>query len=539
MPVNQIPLSPLPLLARAARIFPERTATIYGEQRQTFRRFHERVRRLGNGLRALGIGPEDRVAALVPNTPTLLEAHFGIPMAGGVIVAINTRLGGGEVAYILEHSGSSVLLVDRGLLGTLRPAFAQMRGLRHVLVIDDPAAGPDDGWRPPGSADYETWLAGASAEEPPEAVRDELQTIAINYTSGTTGKPKGVMYSHRGACLNALSDGLQHGLSAQSVYLWTLPMFHCNGWCFTWAVPAMAATSVCLRQVEPNRVRDLIVRERVTHFCGAPVVLQMLAQLAESQPFRFDSPVRAATGGAPPSPTLLAGMSKLNVEVTHLYGLTETYGPCTICEVQDDWLKLPLDRYAERVSRQGVPHYLAGEIAVLDSAGAPVPADAAAMGEICIRGNTVMKGYHGDAAATEKAFAGGWFHTGDLGVLHPDGYIELRDRSKDIIISGGENISTIEVENTLAAHPDILEAAVVSRPDPKWGEVPVAFVALKPGRALTAEAIIAFCRERLAHFKCPQTVHFESLPRTSTGKVQKFALRERMWQGQAKRIQGA
>jgi fatty-acyl-CoA synthase len=513
---------------------------VYGEQRHGYRTFFERVCRQANGLRKLGIGREDRVAILAPNVPVMLESHFGIPFAGGVIVAINTRLNGREVAYILKHSGSQVLIVDRGLLGALKPIAAELPPLKQVLIIEDPLAGPDDGWRPPGCQDYEQWLAGQAVEEPPFPVENEEQTIAIDYTSGTTGSPKGVMYSHRGACVNALSDLLQHGISAHSVYLWTLPMFHCNGWCFTWALPGIGATSVCLRQVDPPLVRELIVREGVTHFSGAPVVLQMLAQLAEQQPFRFETVVKANTGGAPPSPTLLATMKRLNIEVTHLYGLTETYGPATICEVQDEWERLPLDAFAQQMARQGVPHPLAGELAVLDvNTLHPVPADAATMGEICLRGNTVMKGYFADPEATEKAFKGGWFHTGDLGVLHPDGYIELRDRAKDIIISGGENISTIEVENTLAAHPDILEAAVVSRPDAKWGEVPVAFVNVKPGRSLTEEAVIAFCRERLAHFKCPKAVVFEPLPRTSTGKVQKFALRERLWQGHAKRIQGA
>jgi fatty-acyl-CoA synthase len=540
MAVNQAPLSPLSQLQRTVRVFPGRTATVYGEQRRSYREFFERVCRQANGLRALGVRREERVAILAPNLPVLLESHFGIPFAGGVIVAINTRLNGREVAYILKHSGSTILLADRGLLGAIRPVADDLRGLRKVFVIEDPAAGPDDGWRPAGSEDYEAWLGRQSAAEPPFPVEDELQTIAIDYTSGTTGSPKGVMYTHRGASINAIADLLQNGVNAQSVYLWTLPMFHCNGWCFTWALPGAGATSVCLRQVDPALARDLIVREGVTHFSGAPVVLQMLAQLAETQPFRFETQVKANTGGAPPSPTLLATMKRLNVEVTHLYGLTETYGPCTICEVQDEWLTLPLDAYAQKLSRQGVPHALAGELTVLDPATMePVRADGTAMGEICIRGNTVMKGYFADPAATEKAFAGGWFHTGDLGVLHADGYIELRDRAKDIIISGGENISTIEVENALAAHPDILEVAIVSRPDPKWGEVPVAFVNVKPGRTLTAEAVLAFCRERLAHFKCPKAVLFEALPRTSTGKVQKFALRERLWQGHDKRIQGA
>jgi len=539
MSVNHAPLTPLALLQRTAAVYPGRTAVVYGTRQFTFAAYRERVYRLAQALRTLGIRREERVAVLAPNVPMVLEAHYGIPWAGGVIVAINTRLNAKEVGYILEHSGSRALIADAALLAGLEPIARQLDGLERILVAEDPEAGPGPFWRPPGAQDYEAALAAAAAAEPPFPVADEQQSIAIDYTSGTTGAPKGVVYTHRGALLNAVNDGLQNGLDARSVYLWTLPMFHCNGWCFSWAAPGLGATSVCLRQVEARRVRDLIVQHGVSHFCGAPIVLQMLAQLAEAEPFRFETPVRSATGGAPPSPTLLAAMQRLNVQVTHLYGLTETYGPCTVCEVQEDWAGLPVDALADRMARQGVPHLLAGELNVLDAQGRPVPRDGKTMGEVCLRGNTVMKGYFRDPGATDKAFQGGWFHTGDLGVVQADGYIALRDRSKDIIISGGENISTIEVENVLAAHPDIAEAAVVSRPDDKWGEVPVAFVALKPGRTLTAAAVIAFCREQLAHYKCPQDVIFEALPRTSTGKVQKFALRERLWAGHASRIQGA
>ena len=548
MAVNQAPLTPLTLLKRTASVYPARVGVVYGERRTTFAQLQERVFRLANALLARGLRREDRVAVLAPNVPLVLEAHYGIPWAGGVIVAINTRLNAREVAHILAHSGSRVLLADSVLLAGLESSGGELGRLAQVWVADDtelsalsepPGQPARPAWRPAGALDYEAVLAGASAAEPAFALEDELQTIAIDYTSGTTGSPKGVMYSHRGALLNAVNDGLQTGLNVRSVYLWTLPMFHCNGWCFSWAAPGLGARSVCLRQVEPRRVRELIEREGVTHFSGAPVILQMLAQLAESEPFRFERPVQAATGGAPPSPTLLAAMQKLNIQATRLYGLTETYGPCTICEVQEDWLGLPLQAYAAKLARQGVPHALVGELDVLDADLRPVPADGKTMGEVCLRGNTVMKGYFRDPAATEKAFHGGWFHTGDLGVRHADGYVELRDRAKDIIISGGENISTIEVENVLASHPDILEAAVVSRPDDKWGEVPVAIVALKPGRSLTAQALIAFCREQLAHFKCPREVLFETLPRTSTGKVQKFALRERLWAGRTARIQGA
>ena len=535
MLVNKVPLSPLSLLSRTATVFPDREAVVYGGQRWSFRAFQGRALRLAQGLKALGIVREEKVAVLAPNVPMVLEAHFGIPLAGGVIVAINTRLAPREVAYILEHSGSQALLIDSACLDPLRPIWSELPPLRRVIVYRDPAA-QDSGWRPAQSVDYEDFLAEARTEKLDAEPADEDQLIAIDYTSGTTGKPKGVMYSHRSVALNALANAMESGLDRHSRYLWTLPMFHCNGWTFSWGVAGVGATSICLRQVEGRAMRETILAERVTHLCGAPIVLQFLADLPDSAELRFERPVRAMTGGAPPSPTLIATMRRMNVDATHLYGLTETCGPFTICEVQDDWPKLPLEQFAAKVARQGVPHLLAGEVAVLDPELRPLPADGASMGEICLRGNQIMRGYYKDEAATREAFRGGWFHTGDLGVLHADGYIELRDRAKDIIISGGENISTIEVENVLASHPDIQEAAVVSKPDPRWGEVPVAFVLPRPGRTLTEEDVIGFCRKRLAHFKCPKAVFFEALPRTSTGKVQKFALRERMWAGQQRRI---
>ncbi len=538
MAVNRVAMTPLTLLQRTARVFPERIATVYEGRRVPYRQFYERACRMAQGLKGLGLPHQGRVAVLAPNVPVMLEAHFGVPLAGGVLVAINTRLAAHEVAYIINHSGAELLVAERGMLGMVKAMLDDLPGVRKIIVAEDDLAGPDDGWRPPEALDYEEFLAAASADEPEIPVTDEDELISLNYTSGTTGKPKGVMFTHRGAYLNAVSNCLQNGLTGRSVYLWTLPMFHCNGWCFTWAVPAAGATSVCMRAVEPHRMRELIEAEGVTNFCGAPIVLNMLATLPGAEEFKFKNRVRASTGGAPPSPTLLAAMDRMNVEAIHLYGLTETYGPITICEVQEDWLKLPLEEYAAQVARQGVAHPLAGEVTVLDAENRPVPADAGTMGEVCVRGNIVMKGYYKDEAATEEAFRGGWLHTGDLGVLHPDGYIELKDRAKDIIISGGENISTIEVENTLDAHPDIAEAAVVSRPDKQWGEVPVAFVLPREGSKLTESEVIEFCRENLAHYKCPKEVIFEALPRTSTGKVQKFALRERMWEGQASRVKG-
>ena len=540
MSVNHVPMSPLSLLERTAAVFPTRIAWVYGENRMDYRGFQNRIHRMANGLMDSGLGTGGKVAVLAPNVPMLLEAHFGVPLAGGVLVAINIRLSPMEVAYILDHSGAEVLLVHRDWLPQVREALEKVTGsgVRKIIVDEDPAGHSSDSWRPDDAVGYEEWLEGASDTQPPNPVQDELQPISINYTSGTTGQPKGVVYTHRGAYLNAVSDCMQNGLTRHSVYLWTLPMFHCNGWCFTWAVPAVGGTSICLYQVDPEILRGTIQRESVTHFCGAPVVLNMLATLPDADTFRFETRVRASTGGAPPSPTLLETMDKMNVDAIHLYGLTETYGPNTLCEVQDEWLTLPLADYARKVSRQGVVHPLGGEVVVMDEQMNPVPADGETMGELCMRGNTVMAGYYNDEAATANAFRGGWFHSGDLGVLHPDGYIEIKDRAKDIIISGGENISTIEVENTLAAHPDIAEAAVVSRPDEKWGEVPVAFVSPKPGRELTAEDVIAFCRERLAHFKAPKEVVFQPLPRTSTGKVQKFSLREQMWEGETNRIKG-
>ncbi|MBI4083861.1 MAG: AMP-binding protein [Candidatus Lambdaproteobacteria bacterium] len=538
MVANEVPLTPLSFLQRTARVYPGRTAVVYGERRWSVREFHGRVCRLANALRGLGVGRETKVALLSPNIPLGLEAHFGIPWAGGTVVAMNVRLNPREIAYIVNHSQSEVLVADGALAAALEPVWGELGGLRHVVVAEDDLAGPRQGWRPPRALAYEELLAGADAGEPPPAVADERQVIAINYTSGTTGDPKGVMYTHRGAYLNVASLVMENGLGPRSVYLWVVPMFHCNGWCYTWAVPGIGAANVCLRAIDAARIRELVLREQVDLFCGAPVVLQMLASLPDAARFRFERTVRACTGGAPPSPTLLAAMRRMNVDVTHLYGLTETYGPSTICEVQEDWLRLPLEGYAEKLARQGVAHYTAGEVTVLDRDDRRVPADAKTLGEVAMRGNTVMAGYFRDPEATGQAFRGGWFHSGDLGVLHADGYIELRDRAKDIIISGGENVSTIEVENALLAHPQVEEAAVVSRPDERWGEVPVAFVWPRAGEAPSEAELIAHCRERLAHFKCPKAVLFERLPRTSTGKVQKFALRERLWQGQVTRIKG-
>ena len=514
-------LTPVSFLRRSAAVFPERVAVVHGERRTTYRELEERVDRLAAALGAAGLERGDRVAVLSPNAPALLEAHYGVPAAGGVLVAINVRLSAPEIAYILEHSGARMVLVDHEL--------AHLVDGRDVIRIDDTGE-PDD--------PYEQFLASgdrAGHARPLHGLENEEDTISINYTSGTTGRPKGVMYSHRGAYLNALGQAIESGLSFDSVYLWTLPMFHCNGWCYTWAVTAVAGRHVCLRRIDPPRIWELLEAEGVTHFCCAPTVAIALAHDPAAR--RLARPVTVPTGGAPPSPTLLERMAELNFRPIHLYGLTETYGPSTICEWHPEWDAVPVEQRARLHARQGVGHVTTGgAVRVAGERLDDVPRDAAVMGEVVMRGNTVMKGYFEDPEATERAFEGGWFHSGDLAVRHPDGYIELRDRAKDIIISGGENISTIEVEQAVAKHPAVLECAVVAMPDEKWGERPKAFVTLKPGAEATGQEIIDFCRDHIAHFKCPAAVEFGDLPKTSTGKVQKFVLRDHEWEGRGKRV---
>ncbi|MBI4082739.1 MAG: long-chain-fatty-acid--CoA ligase [Candidatus Lambdaproteobacteria bacterium] len=542
---NHTPLTPASFLRRSARVFPAKTAIVDGARRISYRQFHERACRQANGLLALGIGTEDRVALLAPNTAMHLEANFGVPMAGGTLVAINTRLSPREIAYILNHSGARVLLADAALLAHLEPVAAELTGVERVIVEHGAANGPGNGhgaasgWEPAGALDYEAFLAGAAGADPMILPADESQTISINYTSGTTGNPKGVMYTHRSVYLNGVCNLLEMGMTAESVYLWTLPMFHCNGWCYTWGVTALGGTHVCLRDVKARAIVEAIVAQGVTHFCGAPIVLRMVVEGAQELGLaRFPRRVKVSTAAAPPSPTVIEAMLGLGVDVLHVYGLTETYGPTTVCEIQPDWLRRPPAELARLMARQGVPYALCEDLTVLDDAGRPVAADGKTLGEVCMRGNIVMKGYFRNPEATEQAMRGGWFHSGDLGVLHPDGYIELKDRAKDIIISGGENISTIEVENVLYTHPAVQDTAVVSRPDAKWGEVPVAFVTLRQGAAVAEQELIAYCRQHLAHFKAPKAILFEELPRTSTGKVQKFVLRDRLWAGRAARIQG-
>ncbi len=513
-------LTPVSFLQRSASVFPDKTAIVHGEQRITYRQFEERVNRLASALRAAGMQKHDRVAFLCPNIPALLEGTFGVPAAGGILVAINTRLSTAEISYILQHSGAKFLFVD----AELEHLVEEAKGLRVVRVLDTGAA--DD--------PYEAFLAAGSPEPVASWLEDEEETISINYTSGTTGRPKGVMYTYRGAYLNALGEVIETGMTFQSVYLWTLPMFHCNGWCFPWAVTAVAGTHICLRKIDPAQVWDIFDSEGVTHYNGAPTV--QISLVNSPRAHRVDRQITVTVAGAPPSPTLIGQLKALNFRPIHVYGLTETYGPHTVCEWHPEWEQLSLEDQARKLARQGQNYVISDGLRVVDGSMRDVPRDGETMGEVIMRGNNAAKGYFEDEAATARAFEGGWFHSGDVAVWHPDGYIELRDRKKDIIISGGENISTIEVEQAVARHPAVLECAVVAIPDEKWGERPKAFVTLKPGKTATEAEIIAFCREHIAHFKCPAAVEFGDLPKTSTGKIQKYVLREKEWAGREKRI---
>ncbi len=515
-------LTPLSFLRRSAYIFPDKLAVVYGEQRYDYRAFAERVDRLASRLQAAGLQRGDRVAFLCPNTPPLLEAHFAVPAAGGVLVALNTRLDAREVAHILHDCGARFLFVD----AELAPLIAEWDATDcQVVRIDDTGQSGDP---------YEDYLSQGSPGAVAAWLEDEEETIAIDYTSGTTGGPKGVLYTYRGTYLNALADVVGMGLNAESVYLWTLPMFHCNGWCFPWAVAAVAGTQVCLRKIDFGAIWGLFVGEGITHYCGAPTV--QIGLVNDPAAHALDRPIGVYVAGAPPSPTLLAQLTALNLRVSHVYGLTETYGPITINEWHSAWADLSADEQGGRQARQGQGNATSDLVRVVDRTLADVPRDGQTLGEVVMRGNIVMKGYFNKPEATADAFAGGWFHSGDLAVWHPDGYIELRDRKKDIIISGGENISTIEVEQAVARHPAVLECAVIAIPDEWWGERPKAFVTLKPGRAATEREIIDHCRATIAHFKCPAAVAFGDLPKTSTGKIQKFVLREREWGDRTRRI---
>jgi fatty-acyl-CoA synthase len=521
---NFVPLSPLTFLARAAAVHPDKLAIVHGERRYTYGEFFARARRLASALAQRGVGPGDTVSVMAPNVPALLEAHYGVAMAGAVLNALNYRLDARTIAFILGHAETKVLITDREFSSTIGPALAEATRRPLVIDIDDPLC---EGGELLGEMDYEAFLASGDPDAPWSGPADEWQAIALNYTSGTTGNPKGVVYHHRGAFLNALGNVMAFGLSPETVYLWTVPMFHCNGWTYPWAVTAVAGTHICLRRVDPALIFPAIERHQVTHLCAAPVVLNMLVHAPDGVKRRFDRIIEVATGGAAPPSTVIANMERMGFRVTHLYGLTESYGPATLCTWQEEWRDLPLADRAARMARQGVRMPTLAGLRVADPATlADLPADGQSVGELMLRSNTVMKGYLKNPAATAEAFAGGWFHTGDLGVMHPDGYVEVKDRSKDIIISGGENISSLEVEEALYKHPAVMEAAVVARPDERWGETPCAFVTLKPGAAASAEDIIAFCRDSLAHYKAPKRVVFGQLPKTSTGKIQKFMLRD-------------
>ena len=522
---NYVPLSPIGFLLRSAAVYPNRLAVLHGERRYSWREALERCRRLAAALAVRGVGRGDTVALMAPNIPEAFEVHFGVPMAGAVLNALNIRLDPETIAFILRHGEAKVLITDTEFAPVVKEARARLEQKPVIIDIAD-AMGP--GGERLGEIDYEAFLRTGDPAFPELTPEDEWDAIALNYTSGTTGNPKGVVYHHRGAYLNALGNVLVWGMREHPVYLWTLPMFHCNGWCFPWTITAMAGTHVCLRRVETAAIYEAIAREGVTHLCGAPVVMNMLLNAGPGLKRSLDRRIEMMTAGAPPPAAVIEGMEALGFHITHVYGLTEVYGPAVVCAWHDEWDDLPAAERARLKARQGVTYPVLEELTVADPVTlAPVPADGATMGEVVMRGNIVMKGYLKNPRATEEAFAGGWFHSGDLGVLHPDGYIELKDRSKDIIISGGENISTIEVEDVLYRHPAVLEAAVVARPDPMWGETPCAFVALKPEAAATADDIIAFCRDHLARFKVPRTVLFGPLPKTSTGKIQKFVLRER------------
>ncbi|WP_067468890.1 long-chain-fatty-acid--CoA ligase [Actinomadura macra] len=525
------PLTPLAFLGRSAAVFPGKTAYVYGGRRVGYAAFAAQVTRAAHALRALGIRPGDRVACLAPNVPELLVAHFAVPLAGAVLVAINTRLASEEVGYIIDHSEARALIADAGL----HPVVAPLVGaLPEVVTV--PAAGVE---RDPavGGLSYDEFLRRGSDDPLPWEVDDEDAAISINYTSGTTGRPKGVIYTHRGAYLNGLGEVLHSRHTPDSVYLWTLPMFHCNGWCTPWGLVAIGGTQVCLRAVAAPEIWRLIDSEGVTHLNGAPTVLVAIANAPEAHP--LDRPLVVTTAGAPPSPTIIAQMEGLGARIVHVYGLTETYGPYSVCEPQPGWSALAAPERARLLARQGVGMIQTDGLRVVDDDMDDVPADGETLGEIVMRGNNVMKGYHRADEATANAFRGGWFHSGDLGVRHPDGYVELRDRSKDIIISGGENISTVEVERAIDSHPAVLEVAVVAVPDDRWGERPKAFVVLRDGHAAAEAEIIGHVRERLARYKAPDSVEFiAELPKTSTGKIQKFQLREKEWAGRGRRIQG-
>ncbi|MGH8700876.1 MAG: acyl-CoA synthetase [Burkholderiales bacterium] len=523
---NYTPLSPLSLLARTAYTYPRRVGVIHGDWQLTWGEVYARCRRLASALKRHGIGAGDTVAAMLPNVPAMVEAHFGVPMAGAVLNTINTRLDAGTIAFILQHAEARVLLTEREFSAPVEKALAQLKKQPLVIDVDDPEF---IGGKLIGKTTYEAFIADGDPNFAWRLPADEWDAISLNYTSGTTGNPKGVVYHHRGAYLNAISNIVSWGMPPHPVYLWTLPMFHCNGWCFPWSIAAAAGTNVCLRRVDAKMIFDLIRKHRVTHYCGAPIVHNLLLNAPAEWKRGIDHTVSCLVAGAAPPVAVIEGMEKMGFSITHVYGLTETYGPAAVCAKQPEWDAFPLAQRAELNGRQGVWYHMQQGMTVMDPATMKaVPWDGAAMGEIMFRGNLTMKGYLKNPKATREAFAGGWFHSGDLAVMQPDGYVKIKDRAKDIIISGGENISSLEVEDVLYRHPAVMTAAVVAQPDPRWGEVPCAFVELKEGAQATEAGIIEHCRTRLAHFKAPKRVVFGALPKTSTGKIQKFVLREQV-----------
>jgi len=527
---NFTPITPLLFLERSAEIYPNRLAVLHGQLRQTWQQTYDRCRRLASALSKHGIGLGDTVAVMLPNTPPMVEAHFGIPMAGAVLNALNTRLDPESIAFMLNHGEAKVIIVDPEFSGTMKKALeiAKKESGREFLVIDVEETEFDVPGERLGKLTYEQLLAEGDPQYAWQVPADEWQAICLNYTSGTTGNPKGVVYHHRGAAINAVSNILDWDINKHPVYLWTLPMFHCNGWCFPWTVAARAGINVCLRRVDAQHIFAAIKEHGVTHYCAAPIVHNLLVNAPAEMKVGVPAGVKGLIAGAAPPASIIEGMEKLGFDLTHVYGLTEVYGPAAICVKQDEWNDLDIGERARLNARQGVRYHMQQAISVLNpETMEPVPADGETMGEIMFKGNIAMKGYLKNEKATKEAFAGGWFHSGDLAVMSPDGYVKIKDRSKDIIISGGENISSIEVEDVLFRHPAVLAAAVVAMPDPKWGETPCAFLEIKPDVEVTAEEIVAHCKKHLAGFKVPRAVIFGELPKTSTGKIQKFELRKK------------
>jgi len=526
---NFTQLSPLSFLGRTAAVYPNHTSVIHCAKRFTWAETYARCRRLASALKNRGIGPGDTVAIMGSNTPEMYEAAFGVPMTGAAVNTLNVRMDAATIAFCLNNGEAKILITDTEFSATVKDALADLGRDITVIDIDDSEAGPNISHDRLGEKDYEALLDEGDPEFDWSLPDDEWQAISLNYTSGTTGDPKGVVYHHRGAYLNAVSNIVGWNMAHHPVYLWTLPMFHCNGWCFPWSIAAVAGTNICLRRVSAANIFAAIAEHKVTHFCGAPIVLNFVVNATDDERRDFDHTVNVMTAAAPPPAATLEGMQRQGFNVTHVYGLTETYGPAVICSWHDDWNSLPIEEQAKLKSRQGVKYHMLQGLAVMNpDTMTPVPADGETMGEVMFQGNVVMKGYLGKEKATKESLSGGWFHSGDLGVTHPDGYIQLKDRSKDIIISGGENISSIEIEDTLYRHPAVLGAAVVAKPDDKWGETPCAFIELKEkSDPVSEDDMIDFCRHNMAHFKAPKTIVFGPLPKTSTGKIQKFKLRDK------------